>query len=260
MSASDSRGYRWFSALFFVAIVLLPLGGALSGALSPLTAGIVFGSGTLAYLLFVRYVSQAVYAVWIGISTDAVGTLLGLIATVGQGVSEKLSRSRPRQDPYERTDVLNHDTRAELYETIVDRPGLHLSGLSDETDTPLSTLRHHVRELEEEDVVFSTKIRGKRRYYPARVEGVELAAALEDEPTGAVLDALGRIGPATVSELADELDRDPSTVSHHLSRLADEGLVERERVNQSVLNDLSPTVKDVMTPGPEGQPTPGRAG
>jgi DNA-binding transcriptional ArsR family regulator len=62
------------------------------------------------------------------------------------------------------------------------------------------------------------------------VDGVSVAG---------LLDALADLGTAHVGLLAEELDRDPSTVSHHLQRLADDELVVRERDGRAVVNRLA---------------------
>lgn len=95
----------------------------------------------------------------------------------------------------------------------------------------------------------SAKPRGKRRYYPAAADDFELAAALSEPASAAVLEALADAGEARVGQLADDLDRDPSTVSHHLQRLADDGLVERERRGRAVVNRLADPVADALATG-----------
>jgi len=147
---------------------------------------------------------------------------------------------------YDDSDPLDHDARAALYDAVRAQPGVYLSALSERADVNLSTARHHVRVLEDENLVASAKLRGKRRYYPSTTEDVELAAALSDPATAAVLEALADVGEAHVGLLADELDRDPSTVSHHLQRLADDGLVERERRGRAVVSRLTDAVADAL--------------
>lgn len=61
-----------------------------------------------------------------------------------------------------------------------------------------------------------------------------------------VLEAVARLEPTSGSELAATLDRDPSTVSHHLSRLADAGLVKRERDGPALHNSLAPEARPAL--------------
>ena len=148
-------------------------------------------------------------------------------------------------------DPLEHDTRAELYDLLQADPGTYLSAFVEASalDASLGTVRYHLRILEREGLVTSTKVGGKRRYYPIGTSPDALDIALESAATRAILQEL-TASPDTVSGLADRIDRDPSTVSHHLSRLDDDGLVERERDGQAVITRLTPGVETVLTQGP----------
>ncbi|WP_049924586.1 helix-turn-helix domain-containing protein [Halopiger djelfimassiliensis] len=144
---------------------------------------------------------------------------------------------------YDDSDPLENDRRRAVYETIRADPGCYLSQVRDRTDVSLSTVRHHVRVLEEEGLVTSVKVGGKRRYYLEDIEHAELEAALAEPAKRDVLEALADLGPARNGTLADALDRDPSTVSHHLSSLETDGLVVRERDGRAVVADLPPEVE-----------------
>ncbi|WP_435159441.1 helix-turn-helix domain-containing protein [Haladaptatus sp. DFWS20] len=154
-----------------------------------------------------------------------------------------------RYSRYDDSDPLEHEVRCALFERIERTPGLYLSELDARMDVSLSTIRHHLRVLEREEMITGTKVRGKRRFYPDD-DGVELAAALADGPTAAVLDAVARREPASGGELADELNRDPSTVTHHLKRLEADGLVERERDGRTIVNRLSPEAQAAFSNRP----------
>jgi DNA-binding transcriptional ArsR family regulator len=154
-----------------------------------------------------------------------------------------------RYSRYDDSDPLEHEGRESVFEAIEETPGVYLSAVSERTGLSLSTIRHHLQVLEQESLVMSVKVHGKRRFYPAYSEQVELTAALNDEATANVIDALSRLGSASVSELAEDLDRDPSTVTHHLQRLADDGIVVRERDGRTVMNRLSSNVHTILTDG-----------
>jgi len=143
---------------------------------------------------------------------------------------------------YSNDDPLEHETRERLYRQIRATPGSYLSEISEQADVPMQTARYHLRILEFENLVTHESIRGRRRYVPAGTDWAELEAALNDEATAAVIEALDRHGPDSVSGLAETLGRDPSTISHHLDRLAADGLVARERDGRAVTNKLTPGV------------------
>ncbi|PSP91648.1 hypothetical protein BRC84_06940, partial [Halobacteriales archaeon QS_1_68_44] len=111
-----------------------------------------------------------------------------------------------RYSRYDDSDPLEHDAREQVYEIVSETPGSYLSEVSEQAGLPLSTTRHHMKVLEREDLVSGAKLRGKRRFYPAYAEGIELAAALNDDSTASIIDALARLGAASVSDLAGELD------------------------------------------------------
>lgn len=147
---------------------------------------------------------------------------------------------------YEDDDPLEHDSRRAILDHLEATPGTYLSAISRETGIPLATVRYHLKILEFEDLVVRTKVRGKRRYWPVGTEPSELDAALDDDGAGAVLKTLASGGPASVSGLAERLDRDVSTVTYHLQNLADDGLVEREQDGPAVINRLPQPVRKAI--------------
>lgn len=153
-----------------------------------------------------------------------------------------------RYSRFDDSDPLEHDTRRQVHRVVEREPGTYLSAVSERAGVPLSTARHHVRVLEREGMVASAKVRGKRRFYPSGADEVELVAAIDDGATASVLDALARLGPCSVAVLAEDLGRDSSTVTYHLQRLEEDGLVERERDGRSVENRLSDAVQSALAP------------
>jgi predicted transcriptional regulator len=153
------------------------------------------------------------------------------------------------------SDPLEHETRERIHDRITDSPGVSLSALADELDTPLSTVRHHLRVLERERLVTSRKLRGNRRLFPIGTENEELAAALEKDSSAAIIDVLRRYGAATVGDIVDEVETSYSTVSYHLSRLADDGLVVQEKDGASKITRLAPSVRSTLDTGEDGVST-----
>ncbi|ELY72662.1 ArsR family transcriptional regulator [Natrinema pallidum DSM 3751] len=151
-----------------------------------------------------------------------------------------------RYSRFDDSDPLAHESRAEIYRVVGDDPGISLSELAAATDASLSTVRHHLRILEEETLLRSEKVQGKRCYYRTDATDevdIALRTALEKPATRRILEVLAERGPAQTTTLADELDRDPSTISHHLTSLADAGLVVRDREGPAVINRLASDVE-----------------
>lgn len=151
-----------------------------------------------------------------------------------------------RYSRYDDSDPLENDVRQQIYGLIERSPGTYISEVSEEVDASRSTVRYHVRILEEERLIVSEAVRGKHRFYLVGSDDPQLAAALNDDATARVLNAIARLEPVTVSTLADELDRSPGTVSYHLDRLTDDGLLEREREGNAVVTRLANEVLSEM--------------
>ena len=186
------------------------------------------------------------------LSSASLATRTGLSDVVRAGV-ERYNRPRfltvaYRYSRYDDSDPLDHDQRRALYTTIVENPGSYLSELETTTDLSLSTVRHHLRVLEEENLIETEKIRGKRRFSPVGAVDVTLRAALAEEATRRLLETLDSLGRARNDRLADELDLDPSTISHHLVRLEEANLVVRESDGRAVVNRLAPSATDFSSP------------
>ncbi|MFQ3318535.1 MAG: putative transcriptional regulator [Natronomonas sp.] len=225
-------------------------GGQPLPAPSAPAGGAAVGLGVLAAAAGLRSTSMMA---GLGVGSPAVSS--GLLSSL-------LDKVKPfffllRYSRHDDSDPLEHEAREQVYEIVNDEPGSYLSEVSEEADLPLSTARHHIKVLEREGLVSGTKLRGKRRYYPAYAEGIELAAALNDEATASIIDAIARLGAASVSDLADELGRDPSTISHHLQRLETDDIITRERDGRAVMNTLSAEARTALEP--ESTPKPGEA-
>ncbi|EJN60843.1 winged helix-turn-helix transcriptional regulator [Halogranum rubrum] len=143
--------------------------------------------------------------------------------------------------------TLENETRSELYETVRESPGSYLSELATELDVSVSTVRYHARILKNNRIVAVAETAGKHRLYPVGGTDPVLLAALDEKSTARILHAVERLGPVTVSSLATDLDLADSTVSYHLNRLHDAGLVTRERVGRTVLTELTPPVDAVVS-------------
>ncbi|MFC7213080.1 winged helix-turn-helix transcriptional regulator [Saliphagus sp. GCM10025334] len=151
-----------------------------------------------------------------------------------------------KYEPSGDSGLLENDRRRTIYETVEAEPGLCLSAVSEESGVALSTVRYHVRVLEDENVIQSVTACGKRRYFPFSQDDVELRSVLFEPAKRRVLEALATLGPTHNARLATALECDSSTVSHHLSMLEDAGFVVRKRDGRTVVNELAPTVESVI--------------
>lgn len=142
---------------------------------------------------------------------------------------------------------LAHDSRRDLFETIHARPGVSRTALVEESGLARSTVRYHVDVLESARLVRPLTVLGKVGLAEHVVphEYVELRAALSDEGTAPVLAAVARHEAPSLSDVAAELDRAPSTSSYHVARLVEEGLLERTRDGRRVELRLTDRIDSV---------------
>jgi DNA-binding transcriptional ArsR family regulator len=179
------------------------------------------------------------------------GTVRMLTATLEQAGTDqwRYLGSVLQYSRFDDSDPLAHESRREIYHKVETDPGVHLSELANATDASLSTVRHHLRILDEENLISSQKVHGNRCYYRGDAiseVNIELRIALEKSTTRRLLERLADRGAAQTTTLADDLDRDPSTVSHHLSTLEESGLVVRDRDGAAVMTRLAPSVERTL--------------
>lgn len=143
---------------------------------------------------------------------------------------------------------LEHPIRSEIDALVSRLPGVQFTSAVDAVDASESTVRYHTQVLEHEDVVQTATVWGTQRLFPVETDTghFEALAAVRDDSRSAVLQAIDRNDPATVTTIAEAVDRAPSTVSHHLSALESADLIDRERVGQSVHVSLVPGVSELL--------------
>ena len=144
---------------------------------------------------------------------------------------------------------LEHDLRDDIHQLVMSAPGIFFGIVSRRSNQSTSTVRYHTRILEREGLIVEELVWGKRRLFPVGTDDddYELFAAIQDELLSEVIAAIARNEPIPVGDLAEVLDRAPSTVSHHLSRLEEGDLINRERQGQSVHVSLTDRIKDVVS-------------
>lgn len=186
-------------------------------------------AGCLGYLSASTHVSVTVpTAGWVG--TEGLWHALGVLHRV---VPLWLLVGYSKRDG---SDPLENATRATIYELVRETPGTYYARLASEAGVTEETVRYHGRVLEREGLVEQRKLRGRHRLYPVTMDGgdPELAAAMVDPAVAKVLDAIECREPTTLSAIAEAVDCAPSTVSYHLDRLEEDGLIDREREGRTV--------------------------
>lgn len=128
-------------------------------------------------------------------------------------------------------ELLENETRAELYGLIQEEPGLSMQELSDRTGNGWGTVVYHLERLEENDYVMSRPSGNARRFYTTGdIDSgeAEIMALLQEDTPGRIVRTLLEEPGLNGRELADRLDLAPSTVSKHVTRLQDAEIVSED--------------------------------
>ncbi len=126
--------------------------------------------------------------------------------------------------------VLEHPLRAQILETVEDRPGVHLRELSQVHETAVTNTQWHLRKLEMAGLVRTQKVSGRRLYYPTRGGVASREKALQNAATRnpnaeSIFEHIQKHAGCNQRSLAEALDMNPGTVRWHLRRLQEAGLV-----------------------------------
>lgn len=135
---------------------------------------------------------------------------------------------------------LELEPRKKIYDAIEGSPGRHLREIDRNVDIPLGTIRYHIRVLEKRDLIISKKEGKYKRYYPkGKVdrEDKEVLAVLRKElPRTIILYILESPG-STHGDILGSLDVAASTLSYHLKKLREEGIVKKQGSEYYVKNE-----------------------
>ncbi|MCQ4332400.1 metalloregulator ArsR/SmtB family transcription factor [Natronomonas sp. F2-12] len=137
---------------------------------------------------------------------------------------------------------LELDSRRAIYQRIADTPGIHFRALLEELDYAQGTLQYQLRWLADRGLIAVSDDGKYTRYYPeADFDEADQTVmnALRREYSRRILAHLLADGPFSTKELSDRIGKANSTVSWHLSNLADADLVTKERDGRSVVYEVT---------------------
>ncbi len=164
------------------------------------------GAAAVAGLSFLAVLASALYYFWPALK----GAGLGLF-------------SRTRDD-----ELLEHPRRAQIQQLVQAEPGIHFQDLARRLNLGRGNLEHHLRKLVAAGLLSKVPSNGYTCYFPKGTVDRRLMAAaplLRSEGGRAVLDAVREQPGRSGRELAAALGLSQSTVSYHLRRLEEAGLV-----------------------------------
>lgn len=128
---------------------------------------------------------------------------------------------------FEKEDVLNHDRRAQLFECIRGEPGIPFGQLSERVGLAPGVAQHHLRLLEQHELVRRLRDGRTTRFYP---KGLKITPPAALAPTRQrILRVLQTEPGLTAVELAQRMGQRVQSTWDHLNRLRDAGLLAGER-------------------------------
>ena len=141
------------------------------------------------------------------------------------------------QNP-EKQEALFLDTRQRIYNLIEQNPGLHFREVQRRTGLAVGSLQYHLDYLNKKHLIRIEK-RGKfTRYYS--VQGHQLGDAqltmslLRQESLRKIMIFLLTKRRANNTRIAEALGLSPSTISWHLDKLVEAGLLEKKRKGRKI--------------------------
>ena len=123
--------------------------------------------------------------------------------------------------------VLASRKRRKILKIIMENPGISIKELQEVTGEDRSTLRYHLRLLEEEGLIVSIKA-GNNLLLFLIGQNLPNSVALKSERKKEILEILGG-NEMTAREIAEALGVDLKTVYYHLNELRKAGLIKADR-------------------------------
>lgn len=127
-------------------------------------------------------------------------------------------------------DMLELETRRDIYDLVSDQPGIHLSKIAELLDMTVSLAEYHLRFLEKNSLIRSIKKSGYKRYFPTdeKVEekDKEMLFELRKEVSLKIVLLLLKNKKMTHKEMNEEIDLAASTLSYHLKKLTEMNILE----------------------------------
>jgi predicted transcriptional regulator len=121
-------------------------------------------------------------------------------------------------------------TRRKIYETILRFPGLHFRGIQRKPTLGHGNLKYTLDVLEKKGTIESEKHGRALRYYPKGIdgEGKKLLAFLRLQNARKILLFLLTHPGARHKDIARHLGLSPSTITWHMKRLIEHGVIRAE--------------------------------
>lgn len=121
------------------------------------------------------------------------------------------------------------DTRTQIRRHVRDTPGVHFNQVGRDLDIATGQVQYHLRRLVRNDELAVERIGGRTHYFEPSFDPWERRALafLRRETLREILVRVHADGPKRPKTLASDLDLARSTISWHVSTLAENGIIEK---------------------------------
>jgi len=119
--------------------------------------------------------------------------------------------------------------RRNIYQYILLHPGLHEREISRKIKIPYTTLRYHLNYLEKKGLILVQHYKKYVRYYPSDYMGreeKEIISCFRRKTSFKIVLFLSVYQIGSRYEISKNLEKSPATISYHLKKLIDAGIIE----------------------------------
>ncbi|WP_421078178.1 winged helix-turn-helix transcriptional regulator [Methanothermococcus sp. Ax23] len=122
--------------------------------------------------------------------------------------------------------VLSNDTRKEIYNHIINNPGIHLREMAKNLNKSMSTITWHLRILEKADLIRNKNVGNKVIYYPKDMDIRDLPLSYLNNKTSKKIFEYLLKNPAYLRKISKDLDMPVETVRYNLRKMVELGIVD----------------------------------
>lgn len=156
-----------------------------------------------------------------------------------------------------RSNILQNSLRQEIFDRIQEEPGIHLHDLARKTDATLSTIRYHCAVLERLHTIKVVDEKGFRRFFQNggrySEEEQKIISCLRSETSSKILRIIMMQPGISRKGIADAIRMSGPSVTWHMQRLEETGIISVKREGRSVRyiveKEVLGSLSGMMMPG-----------
>ncbi|UCH88331.1 MAG: winged helix-turn-helix transcriptional regulator [Thermoplasmata archaeon] len=127
--------------------------------------------------------------------------------------------------------VLNHNTRLKVYEFIILNPGAYFKDISEQLNINKSTLRYHLKNLQDTGQIKVIQDGKFKYYFPIGYNDSLFLTPIQKE----IIEVLKQNESLTTKELAYRTGKARQTMLYHLNNLRNKNLLRYGKINNNIV-------------------------